>query len=54
MRTMTIQQRCCTVALAPAFALWLLFSTACAGSTTEPRVAADSCAFARPKFVVAY
>ena len=34
----------------PAIALVALFLSACAGSTTEPRAAADSCAVARPDF----
>jgi dienelactone hydrolase len=34
----------------PAIALVALFVSACAGSTTGPRVAADSCAVARPDF----
>jgi dienelactone hydrolase len=37
----------------PAMALVALFISACAGSTTGPRTAADSCAVARPDFGVA-
>ncbi len=37
----------------PAIALVALFISACAGSTTGPRTAADSCAVARPDFGVA-
>lgn len=37
----------------PVIALVALFTCACAGSTTGPRAAADSCAVARPDFGVA-
>jgi dienelactone hydrolase len=41
------------VPMKPVIALVALFVSACAGSTTGPRAAADSCAVARPDFGVA-
>ena len=41
------------VLMKPAIALAAWFVSACAGSTTGPRAAADSCAVARPEFGVA-